>query len=228
MQKHPLVLRSIFAFPPPIKFGSHTQNSPPQVCGNLRCCSEHQTEAKNNDGSWDLADLRDLRLIALPRRCNAPLSTFKRHYAESLHSIPFPRPFHGIFMHLRHPVQGLAQPEHPLAWPCNGMPHTQIVNLHLHMHVLLPFICSRFHIHTDTHTHRVSIYILHRKSPTPALHAWLFHWVTRWGSANVCQWRKHREGKSKEESLGPMQHLLQGALPRGSFFSEFHPSILLW
>lgn len=29
-----------------------------------------------------MADLRDLRLVALPRRYDAPLSTFNRHYAE--------------------------------------------------------------------------------------------------------------------------------------------------
>lgn len=99
MPKHPIVFCSIFIFgcsiwflrkKRNIKLGSHTQSASSHVCRNLQCCSEHQTEAKNNDGSWDLADLRDLRLIALPRRYNAPLSTFKRHYAESLDSIPFP------------------------------------------------------------------------------------------------------------------------------------------
>lgn len=116
---------------------------------NLRCSSEHQIEAKNNDGSWDLADLGDLRLVALPRRYNAPLSTFKRHYADSLHSIPFT-----TFMHLRHRVQGLKYPQHPLAWSCNDVPHThrQILNIRF-------FICMWSFEEGSKKTHRKSAYI---------------------------------------------------------------------
>lgn len=105
---------------------------------------------------------------------------------------------------------------------------------HTHMHTNSKFafahICAfPLHLpnvpHTDTHK---SQYIYFAQEVTHSCFTCLIVLLGHEMRQRKCVSVEEKQGeKRKEESLGPMQHLLQGALPRGFFFYEFDPSILL-